>query len=1006
LKKGFLLVLVAFMGSCFLQGQSITVYLPHHQAVTADHNMRFTWQHRPDVTQYTLELSADSLFGSVQTYVTSNDTLVLNGLTLGFHWWRAKAGNGNWSVPRRFFVFNPKQISGLSYWVRADSNVNVINGKVSLIYDLSDSARTTTQQAFYLMPDFIQYGVGNLSSIHFGKNGLSGQSTRMDFNPLHFPQGATMFSIWNVTGNPILLQYLFTGLINNSYKGGFFIGGTYPSTFNSGCEFNTGNYFSANGPIHLFPTQTTVSKNSVWRNGVNLPTTPTGASNGISLSVNILGGRADVNMTHLFTYADISEILLYAGDVPDSSRILIERYLMSKYARPVTLPYDTLACAPSLTLTVPGGTEEFSSLLWSTGAQGASINITANGTYHVTGISRIGGYTTTDTIRVNGILPRPQITPSTTQYFCFTQDSVLFQCTNQQVGLTYQWHNGATQPSIYVSQGNDIYITAYDSLSGCSITSDTTHLQHQIEAGMIFTEVCEGNPTSFTDNSQVYNQFIQSWHWDFGDPLSTTDSSNNPISTYTYAQAGNYYVSLIVTDVSGCTDTLFHPVTVKALPNANFSYNAACLGSPVQFVNQSNATPPLSIAGYKWYYGNAGNDSSTVVNPSFTYNSIGNYPVTLVVTADNGCKDTITNTVLIDKSINAAFIMPNDTLCLNETHLFEDTSQVLNTQYGTSLWKIGNALAGNQTTQSIVFNQSGLQTVTLIVTSSDQCTDSLKKNIQVLSPPSSQFSVTPNVGYPPLITQYAYTGNTSGITWEWTLPSGAVDTASTIIPDTLYINGTDTVQLITVNTFGCSDTTLRFVSSVFPNLNLYLDSLMCWEQDSQVQFFVHITNVGNIPVDSFQLQSWISGNSPSIEAFNDTLFVSQTFSYASDFTMQVPPVEGELCCVRVGYVRGLLGDTLLNRTLCIPRVDHAFMVMSPFPNPVDASASIQVLLPYADVFTLVMSDMQGKIISEKTINGTVGVNPVSYDVSALSAGVYFLTVHYRSEKKVVRMIVY
>jgi hypothetical protein len=45
-------------------------------------------------------------------------------------------------------------------------------------------------------------------------------------------------------------------------------------------------------------------------------------------------------------------------------------------------------------------------------------------------------------------------------------------------------------------------------------------------------------------------------------------------------------------------------------------------------------------------------------------------------------------------------------------------------------------------------------------------------------------------------------------------------------------------------------------------------------------------------------------------------------------------------------------------------------------------------------------------MSEKTINGTVGVNPVSYDVSALSAGVYFLTVHYRSEKKVVRMIVY
>ncbi len=966
--------------------------------------MCFTWQQRPDVSTYTLELSSDSTFVNIQTYTTSNDSLLVTGISQDSVWWRAKAGNGGWSVPRRFFRFNPKDIAGLSYWVRADSNVNVFNGRVNVIEELSDSQRTTTQQAYYLMPDYITHGVGNLPAIHFGKNGLSGQYTIMNFDKIFFPQAFTGFAIWNVTTNNNLVQYVLSGSTINSFQGGLYAGGTYLSGLSTGCAFSANNSIVANGQTHLFPNQLTLSKDFVRRNGLTIPSTFSGTTSNVSLSLNVLGGRADV--TSLFAHLDLSEVLLYAGDVPDTSLQKVEHYLMSKYSRPVTLPFDTNVCAPSIVLSVPGGTEEFSSLLWSTGAQGASINISANGTYYVTGISRIGGYTTTDTIRVNGILPRPQITPSTTQYFCFTQDSILFQCTNAQVGLTYQWYNGTTQPSIYVSQGNDIYISAYDSVSGCTITSDTTHLQNQIEAGMIFTAVCEGEPTSFTDNSQVYNQFIQSWKWDFGDPLSTTDTSDNPISFYTYAQAGNYYASLIVTDVSGCTDTLFQPVTVKALPNANFSYNAACLGSPAQFVNQSNATPPLSIAGYKWYYGNAGNDSSTVVNPSFTYNAIGNYPVTLVVTADNGCKDTITNAVLIDKSIDAAFTMPNDTLCLNESHLFQDTSQVINTQYASSLWKIGNAIVGNQTSSLLVFNQSGLQTVTLIVTSSDQCTDSLKKNIRVLSPPPSQFSVTPDIGYPPLITQYAYSGNTSGVTWEWTLPSGAIDTTSTIIPDTLYINGTDTVQLITVNTFGCSDTTLRFVSSVIPNLNLYLDSLMCWEQDSQVQFFVHITNVGNIPVDSFQVQSWISGNSPSIEAFNDTLFVSQTFSYASEFTMQVPPVEGELCCVRVGYVRGLLGDTLLNRTLCIPRVDHAFMVMPPFPNPVDASATIQVLLPYADAFTLVMSDVQGKIISEKTINGTVGVNPVSYDVSAFSAGVYLLTVHYRSEKKVVRMIVY
>ncbi|MCK5855944.1 MAG: PKD domain-containing protein [Bacteroidales bacterium] len=72
------------------------------------------------------------------------------------------------------------------------------------------------------------------------------------------------------------------------------------------------------------------------------------------------------------------------------------------------------------------------------------------------------------------------------------------------------------------------------------------------------------NPTnnliySFTDQS-LGNPYL--WQWDFGD--GTSSSLQNP--NHTFAQAGNYTVSLIITTQS-CVDTISQQVTV--LPNSN-----------------------------------------------------------------------------------------------------------------------------------------------------------------------------------------------------------------------------------------------------------------------------------------------------------------------------------------------------------------------------------------------------------------------------------------------------
>ncbi|GAB4455930.1 MAG: hypothetical protein OHK0036_19670 [Bacteroidia bacterium] len=56
---------------------------------------------------------------------------------------------------------------------------------------------------------------------------------------------------------------------------------------------------------------------------------------------------------------------------------------------------------------------------------------------------------------------------------------------------------------------------------------------------------------------------ITYWHWDFGDIMTNSDTSNiqNPIYTYTYV--ANYPVMLIATNIYGCTDTVYRLISVN-----------------------------------------------------------------------------------------------------------------------------------------------------------------------------------------------------------------------------------------------------------------------------------------------------------------------------------------------------------------------------------------------------------------------------------------------------------
>lgn len=151
-----------------------------------------------------------------------------------------------------------------------------------------------------------------------------------------------------------------------------------------------------------------------------------------------------------------------------------------------------------------------------------------------------------------------------------------------------------------------------------------------------------GTPTSgnvpltvqFTDLS---TGTLTGWLWDFGD--GQTFDQQNP--SHTYTSAGTYTISLTVTNGEGSDkETKVGYVTVMEAPSPVADFMA----SP------TSGTAPLTVdfmdlstdaTAWSWDFDDGG--SSTVQNPSHTYDNPGSYAVTLTATGPGGT-DTVTKT--------------------------------------------------------------------------------------------------------------------------------------------------------------------------------------------------------------------------------------------------------------------------------------------------------------------------------------------------------------------------
>jgi len=424
----------------------------------------------------------------------------------------------------------------------------------------------------------------------------------------------------------------------------------------------------------------------------------------------------------------------------------------------------------------------------------------------------------------------------------------------------------ANPTHIYAATGDyQVILTAFNSSSGCPISYDTSIVRiRDIQASFGSDSLLCQNIPSFFDASasqDVYGYCNKGYTWYFSDPGTRPITTGSATDSITFPVTGTNEVTLVVTDINGCKDTISSLVEVYGI-DAGFTSDkdTICLSALVTFSDTS--TSDTTITNWYWDFGDGQNytnqdTSHNYFSSTFNTNPLDDDTIQVFLTITNaiGCLSVDSMYIYVYKPISNITASDN-TICSGTTVNFTATDF---TSHGSNLnfnWDFDDGInTSNLQNPSNTFNSGGNYNVVLIYQEiSSGCIDS--SNITILvedfpiagfeSPSDSLLFICPN-------DNVLFTDTTvstySPLTYFWDF--GNSSTSIFANPGTTYPNsGTYTVELIVTvpAPYGCSDTTSQTYIVKGPVGNFYTDLMgdtIC-RLDS-----VNFTIFDTIAVDTF-----------------------------------------------------------------------------------------------------------------------------------------------------------
>lgn len=407
-------------------------------------------------------------------------------------------------------------------------------------------------------------------------------------------------------------------------------------------------------------------------------------------------------------------------------------------------------------------------------------------------------------------------------------------------------------PSHVFAAGGTYNVTlTVTSNTGCvkSITKPVV-VYYNPDVNFNHTNVCLDVATQFTNTTVVQGGgLISAFSWNFGD-ASTPATLPNP--SHTYANAGNYNVTLTITSNQGCVDSLTKTVSVYEYPQAAFTLTDVCLSDSAHFTN--NATDPLgTIDWWQWQYGDNSPADITNWNGVHIYPAAGTYNVTLTVQSEFGCRDSISDTIVIFPMPDAEFSFVN--ACYHDSVIFTNLS------LGTitlNQWNFGdNSPISNLTHPAHLYPAPGTYNVWLYVTTDHGCRDSVRHSVETYQLPVADFYfLNACDGYPVNFVDSSFVPYPDYINqWQWNYGDNtALGTVQH--PSHLYLqSGTYPVQLLVTSFNGCQDSVIKQVVT-YPNP---VPDFSAPREGCSV-FCTQFTDLSSVSLGNMVMWEWTFGN--------------------------------------------------------------------------------------------------------------------------------------------------
>lgn len=221
----------------------------------------------------------------------------------------------------------------------------------------------------------------------------------------------------------------------------------------------------------------------------------------------------------------------------------------------------------------------------------------------------------------------------------------------------------------------------------------------------------------------------QSFLWDFGDGSPKIRSGLAPI-IHTFPSTGSYVITMIIDDTTFCNapDTVIKTLRISPNVKAIFSTpDRGCVPYMAEFKN-------LSQGGTDWIWEFGDGGTSTLFEPTHTYNATGTYNVRLVAIDTSTCNKRDTSAYFAI----TVFPIPTANFTWTPNPPVENTiTRFTNLSIGANryLWDFGDGESSTLVNPSHLYNATGVYKATLYAFNVADCVDSITLDVPIIIRP-------------------------------------------------------------------------------------------------------------------------------------------------------------------------------------------------------------------------------------------------------------------------------